>query len=358
MSKVLLIGTGDLAMRIALALSARGRAGEIVLAGRRVEPGLAMARMVHACGEAPSRYVQLNALNVDAVAECIQHEKPQVLVQCATLMSPWLLHERQDPVAQRLRSAGFAAQLCAQIPAVLQVMRAVRAAHHACSVVNCSFPDVTHPVLHRLGLAPTIGVGNAGMIEGLVRAALQPNGSPVRRLDVLAHHFHVAPVVTSDPARLRHWPGPRVYLDGRRVPDQEASLLFGAAPIPLARDINASSAAHAVRVIEALMPDADPLRTCAPGPGGRPGGWPVLIEQGRVCISLPDELTEEDAIAFHHRVAEGDGVERIDPDGTVHLTPLTREHLAGLPAELAAPLNPDEALQRFALLQRLLARTT
>src|SRR5205823_9873700 len=87
---------------------------------------------------------------------------------------------------------------------------------------NLSFPDVTGPVLARLGLAPAVGLGNAAMIVRRVRASLrtaQPDGGlPLVR--VIAHHAQVAGVMQAQrPAS----PGGRcrVYLgeEGRRDDD-------------------------------------------------------------------------------------------------------------------------------------------
>jgi KAP family P-loop domain len=60
------------------------------------------------------------------------------------------------------------------LPLLMNVMAGVRAAGFAGLVVNCSYPDVTHPVL--ACPVPTLDVGNAGMIEARVRAGISPAG--------------------------------------------------------------------------------------------------------------------------------------------------------------------------------------
>ena len=52
-------------------------------------------------------------------------------------------------------------------------MRAARDAGYAGPIANLSYPDGTGPVLRALGLAPTVGLGNAGMMlrPGPQRAA-------------------------------------------------------------------------------------------------------------------------------------------------------------------------------------------
>jgi hypothetical protein len=40
-------------------------------------------------------------------------------------------------------------------------------------VANLSLPDLTHPILERVGLAPTVGLGNVAMMLIRARAALR-----------------------------------------------------------------------------------------------------------------------------------------------------------------------------------------
>ena len=112
------------------------------------------------------------------------------------------LARRATDAARVVLAAGFAVQLPAQLPVVLAVMQAVRAAGFRNPVVNCSFPDVTHPILARLELAPTIGIGNVGMIALAVRTVLRQLGQPHHRVRVLAHHSCVTAAMTRDPSRV------------------------------------------------------------------------------------------------------------------------------------------------------------
>ena len=48
------------------------------------------------------------------------------------------------------------------------------------------------------------------------------------------------------------------------------------------------------------------------------GGYPVHIDGSGVRLRLPDGITEEKAIDLNERAGQHDGIERIDPNGTVH----------------------------------------
>ena len=93
-----------------------------------------------------------------------------------------------------------------------------------------------------------------------------------------------------------------------------------------------------------------------PAPRGRPGGYPVRLSRAGVALDLPDTIPEPDAVALNARAAAWDGIEAIEPDGTVVLTPaaaqvartslgmdlarMAPDDLAGLAAELRERLPP------------------
>jgi hypothetical protein len=293
------------------------------------------------------RFVELDALDGDALAALLAREQPALVAQCASLWSPWLLNGRTDPLANALRDGGFALQLPAQLPIIANVMRAARAVGLAAPVVNCSHPDVTHPVLARLELAPTIGIGNAGMILGLIQATLKLRDGVAPLVRVLAHHGHVTPVVRADGCDIL--PHPRVFLGEDGVPAD--ALAFAGAPIPSTPELNALSAAHALLLVRALLSDGAPVRTSAPGPLGLPGGFPVAISSGRVVLDLPPGLALEDALQLQAASAALDGVAAIDNDGTVRFTEHARQAVAAVAPELAEPLHPADALARAAHLR-------
>jgi DNA-binding CsgD family transcriptional regulator len=134
------------------------------------------------------------------------------------------LEGRDDPRVRGVLAAGLGLRLPYQLPVVLSVMRGVRDAGWTGPVANLSFPDVTGTVLERLGLSPTLGLGNAGMVlraQAALRAD-QPEGDlPLSR--VLAQHAQVFNVMRSrEPARRGHPRAPSVmtpaYYSSSAVP--------------------------------------------------------------------------------------------------------------------------------------------
>ena len=216
-------------------------------------------------------------------------------------------------------------------------------------MVNCSYPDVTQPVLARLGLAPTIGTGNASMIEARVRAVVREqraalgDSSPLPLVRVLAHHAHVTSVVTArrpEQADRR----PKVYLDEGL---EAHELAYAGLPLLSNRGLNALSAASALPVIRALLPDGEPLRTSAPGPLGLPGGYPMRLTPGSVELDLPAHVSFNEALDFQARCARFDGIERIEEDGTIVFTEAARAAVSRHAPALCEPLEPAAAEDRF-----------
>ena len=87
-------------------------------------------------------------------------------------------------------------------------------------------------------------------------------------------------------------------------------------------------------------------RTSAPAPGGLPGGYPIVIEGGEVALDLPPGLSRDEAIAFNSYQGTRDGVEGIEPDGTLHFTPAVKQAVAELDPGLAEPIEPDHLADR------------
>jgi hypothetical protein len=106
-----------------------------------------------------------------------------------------------------------------------------------------------------------------------------------------------------------------VSVDGKALPEIEVrELLTAAYPLLSGRATHGLTAAAAAATVWALLAE-EPRRLHVPAPGGRPGGYPVLISRAGVELDLPATMTEADAIAVNAVAARWDGIERIDPDG-------------------------------------------
>ena len=357
-ASVLIIGAGDAGLKMAAGLVQSGRLRWLTLADLGQGRGPAAAGLLGSLGECPVDFIELDGTRQGDVEAVLRRVRPNLLVQSASLLSPWLTIGRQEPVPLALAAAGLGVQLPAQLPVLTSVMRAVRTIDFSGPVANLSLPDITHPILRGRGLAPTIGLGNVSMQMLRVRSALKakavedtgaPSSLPLIRL--VGHHKQVYGVMSAecpeDPeARVR------VYLgeEGTRADD----LAYQGYPLPAGIEYNVVTAASAIPVLLALLPGAAPLRFSAPAPKGLPGGYPVRIADGEVELDLPPGADLAEIVAFHQRIGRGDGVEEIAEDGTVSFTEAAKTAVAVVDPALAEPLSPDDVAERYQLLAHYL----
>ncbi|HEY0719442.1 MAG TPA: KR domain-containing protein [Streptosporangiaceae bacterium] len=337
MSTVLIIGAGDLGERFAAGLAAAGQVRRLVLVSR--SGAAEAAATIASSHDCVVESVAGDARRPGEVAKLIFETDPDLIVVSASSRGPFALADRDDEAARAITAAGFALRLPYNLPVPLAVMQATVDTGYQGPVANVSFPDVTGPVLARLGLAPTVGLGNAAMILLRARSVLRAAGpeAELPLLRVLAHHAQLGAVRQSrrpdDPAARA-----RVYVGDDGVPDD--ALAYQAPPLaPSPVRSNFAAAASSIPVLHALLPGAGPLRWSTPSPHGLPGGYPVLIDQGEVSLDLPPGVTEDQAVRFNEQQALADGVERIDEDGTVHFTEAARETVAAIDPGLADPLE-------------------
>ncbi|MDQ1159507.1 hypothetical protein QE385_003904 [Sphingomonas sp. SORGH_AS 950] len=282
-------------------------------------------------------------------AALLRRERPDMIFHASAFISPWWAKDRDTPAARALVGAGFGIMASAQLPKIRTLMQAVRDLDLGCPVVNASYPDLTHAVLAADGLAPTIGVGNAGMIflcilRALREGALARDGIP----RLFAHHSQVTPFARDQIDRRDE--SPWLFLGDGEV--EIAPLIDG--PLPEGMPLNALTATHAIQIIGALS-GAGMLRTAAPGPFGLQGGWPVEIDSGGVRLDLPPGVEMARAVAFQSRAAIHDGIADIDHDGTIHYTEKTRQLLAAVAPDLAEPLRLQDASRRLTRVLELVA---
>jgi hypothetical protein len=139
-----------------------------------------------------------------------------------------------------------------------------------------------------------------------------------------------------------------VYLDERQIRSEQ--LLFDAG-LQGGATLNHLAAATILPILRGFMERDGVVATHAPGVFGLPGGYPVRFVDGVPQLRLPDELTFEEAVSFNRLAAKGEGIERIDEDGTVFYTEHARQTVAEFCPELAEPLRPRNIETRFRILQ-------
>lgn len=351
---VLFIGAGDVGLRMAGGLLAVAKPDRLVLADRNAEAVAPRAAMLGDCYGARVDFEQIDGRDKAALERLLRKVAPDLIVQCASLISPWAIIGKPHPTARILSKAGIALQIPVQLPILKNVMEAVREIGLATPVANMTMPDILHPVLDALGVAPTVGLGNVSIHHLRVRHRLVERAEYTgdEMLRILGHHCQVYDVMQAkQPATEAD--RVRVFLgqEGARADH----LAYEGVPFPAGPIYNEITAASALPVLSALLPDAERLQYSAPAPLGLPGGYPIAIENGKVALDLPPGLSADDAIAFNSYQGTRDGVERVEADGTLYFTETVKAAVADLDPALAEPIEPGRLEARTGALIDIVA---
>lgn len=348
--RILIVGSGSLARGIcySLAIGARCRMGVTVLArsSARVSEICWIANVRAAVTGTPVRFESAAAPEITqlAIAEVLSAHRPFIVVNCASLQSPWEGTRSPSSWTALLRTAGFGTALPLQATPATTIAQAIGGTSPPAAFVNACYPDAVNAVLRALGLPVLCGIGNIAVIAAALHTAL---GEDARQdLRVLAHHAQLHEPREADGEVL-------AWVRGERVPGVTAKLtsLRGVAR----EELNAVTGLTAADTLSRLAA-GEAVRAHLPGPLGLPGGYPVRIEDGRIDLDLPDEMTAGQAIEWNQRMAERDGVV-VGADGQVRFGQRTRCELDRYLPDLArgfAVSELDQARERMLGLRRKL----
>jgi hypothetical protein len=346
---VLVIGLGDLGTRVFDALARLPEVERLVGAGRDEERGRARAgqtALVASLAGGP-RHVAFEPVDLEdaaAAASLLRRLDPEVVVTAASRHTWW-----RPFTDERLGALPFGVWLPFQLVLVRKLMEARREAGIAARVVCLPYPDGVGPALAPLGLAPDLGAGNVAETAPKLEVLAGTARDEVR-VRLVMHHAAQRVAFGGAAGDEPPWAA-EVLVRGKRLPDDEVRRLFRAPwPLPQGRDTHELSAAATAHAVRALLAD-EPTATHAPAPNGLPGGYPVRLSRRGVELDLPADLSREEAIALNERAARFDGIERIQPDGTIVFTgevAAATERLLGLRLERVGPDEMDEVADELA----------
>jgi hypothetical protein len=341
MATVLVIGLGDLGSRVLDILARSARIERLVGSGRDAEHGearTAQCLLVAALQGGPRRveFVRNDVSDVAATAALLSSLDPDVVVTAASRHTWW---------RRGVEGVPYGAWLPLQLTLVRDLVLARNGAGIAAPIVCLPFPDNVGPALAPLGLAPELGAGN--VTETAAKLELLAGEGAEARL--VLHHaaqryaFPDFAALGGGESGEPPWAA-EVLVGGEALAEERVDELFHAPwPLPWGRDSHDLTAAATARIVEALLSD-QPVRTHAPAPNGRPGGYPLLVSRGAIELDLPAGLGEDEAVAINGRAARWDGLELVEADGTLVFTAAvadaTERHL-GVRVDRVAPGDVD-----------------
>ncbi|MBS7544618.1 hypothetical protein [Ancylobacter oerskovii] len=349
-----MVGTGYYAEIMLADLAATARTAiTVVIGGRNVER---MKWLVEACRAravnfgSPASFssVELDSTSSAALAEGIRRVKPRIVVQSASAQSPWKVDIADSEWSTLVAKAGFGLTLAFNSLLAFRTATALKQIGDGTIFVNTCYPDGVNQVLAQAGLPITTGVGNVGIFSSVIGGRLPFEQR--RDLRVLAHHRHIVewrkPGAERAGAPVRAWIGDTELSD---IDDFTRDIR-----LPY-RELNMISAANAVPVLLALAGEGA-RRAHVPGPHGKGGGYPVMVDPSGVRLDLPSSITEAEAVAWNRQFEEVDGVSI--RDGRVIYADRVGSLLATYSPELAKGFAVTDVEEAAADLDVLRAKLT
>jgi hypothetical protein len=343
--KILIVGTGDAAERVLMQMVQRGHLRNITVCGRNTTRGSDLTWSASGTLGREVSFVECDLSDSASLGGVLSSVKPEVIVNCASLSSPYFFGPRTDEISRNMVAAGFVSQLPMHIKLLKSLVQTAQSVSSDIRIVNLSAPELTGPVLRTQGLAPTVGIGNVGLLFKGVQV-ITNRDAPGRQLRMFAHHSHIRPIRRDFEGS--SIPKPVVYLDDER--QEWAPYQAWMKRVPYGGSLSNLTAGLTCEVTEALSGATPPLRTSAPAPNGIAAGLPIVISHGQVDLDLPAGFTLEQAIDLNNQFARFDGIASIQDDGTVSFTDDAAAALGRVDPELAKPLRLSDIEKRSGII--------
>ncbi len=275
------------------------------------------------------KFYPVDVLNIEKTAELLRKINPTIICNGTTLQSWWVVNELPPDVNAKLYrdKCALGPWTAMHLALTMKLMKAVRMSGINTYVVNTSYPDVTNPSLSRVGLAPTVGIGNMDLVIPYVQKAVgEILNVPMNNVGVelIAHHYHAYfwcryGTGCEVPFYLRVFVGKEDVT--KRLGDMKEfiSELPKRGMRPAGRHGQFVVAGSCLKNIMAIFNDTQEL-THAPGPQGLEGGYPVRLSRKGVEVVLPEGMTLEEARAINLQAQKYDGIDDIRDNGDVVIT--------------------------------------
>jgi hypothetical protein len=332
--KLMMIGMGDLGwwtLEILLRTPGFAEHVEVLtcdkdaeLGLRRTNSALLSASQTHS--PAKVRFQTVDVCDLECTAEIISSFKPDVVFDCTTLQSWWVITKLSPEKYQQIDKARYGPWIPMHCTLTYNIMKAIKMSGLAPKVINSGFPDVTNCALDKIGYAPHIGIGNIDNIVPPVRMLIaEKEGVSMQSVEIYMFLSHF---ISYYVARYNNTGGApfilRIFVNNTDVTEKyDAEELLREATIRYRRQ--GSTQGHSVVGSSCAKNVLHTLRdqltlTHSPGPCGLPGGYPVRIGSERVELALPPGVSIEEAIRVNNECQKFDGIEEIRRDGTIVIT--------------------------------------
>ncbi|GHO57490.1 hypothetical protein [Ktedonobacter robiniae] len=326
--KILFAGLGNLSSQVFDLFVLRAKPGDqFLVAGRNQAYIQERCRWTHSAALHLGKSIHVDTTsmdvwNIDQMSHIISAFQPDVIFSSMAMLSATSVSRQiPDALSQQLQKAQGAWMPITLAP-LYKLMQAVQQTRRKIIVLNAAAPDNLHPVLAKVGLAPTSGIGNlANTISPLRQAIATQLHQSVEHIQI----FFFAHADVSQMLRSGTTGGVPFHLTafsrGEDITSQlDIPALFRTLPLTLKHEYTQLlTAATAATILETLTTENSAI-THAPGPDGLPGTYPIQRKAQGIEVILPPGLTREEAIRINQDGLRMNGIESIADDGTVHFS--------------------------------------
>jgi hypothetical protein len=342
--KILLIGVGELGGILLEYLCRVPNICEIVTADSNEDWGVRKTNSAVLGASYMGLYPHIefhpmNLLDQEQTAEMLAKLNPTIIFNGTTLQSWWVVNELPPDVNAKLyrERCGIGPWVSMHLALTYKLMKAVKMAGIDTVVVNSSFPDAVNPSLGKVGLAPTVGIGNMDLIIPYIRkTASELLDIPMANIEVelIAHHYHGyywcrAGTGCEAPYHLRIFAGREDITEKLGDMREFVAELPKRAMRPAGRLGQYVVAGSSLKNIMAVYNDTGEI-THAPGPQGLEGGYPVRLSRRGAEVVVPRGMTLKAARKLMQDAQQFDGVEEIRSNGDIVLTKEAHENFKTL----------------------------
>ena len=117
--------------------------------------------------------MKIDLFNIEETASLINKEKPLAVINCSVLHTWHLIRQLPKQLYEKISSAGLGAWLPCQLTLGMNLGISIKESGENPYYINTSLSCLTNPVMGKIGVAPTIGIGNVDLIAPAILTKLE-----------------------------------------------------------------------------------------------------------------------------------------------------------------------------------------
>lgn len=266
-------------------------------------------------------FTKIDLFNIGSTTKTIKKFSPDIICNTTTLQSWWVVTTLPYNVYMNIEKAGFGPWVSMHLTLTKKLMEAIKNSGLDPLVINSSFPDAVNPALDKIGLAPTVGLGNVDCAVPVIRLAMSKKlGIPIKNFKIYAcgaHYWNFVTVRYGDVCGSPYYL--KIIAEGNDVTKQFDFKDLLQYPRTEGAEVSPVVASSGAKIIMSMINNTREIINL-PGPNGLPGGYPTRVSSEGIEVVLPNDISLQEAIQINEGSNRCDGIEKIDEEGNIIFT--------------------------------------